>query len=191
MDFVIYDTEYTTWEGAMARHWYGKDEYKEIIQIGALKISYPEFKVVDSLSLFIKPQKNPILSDYCKNLTGITQQDIDNGLSFEQGLKRFLDFVGDNLVGSYGNDCCVMAENTALIKANPLTLYGANFINLRFWINNFNNDTAKINSGHLWNLVPLPHIFNHTREHDALCDCYSIAEMLYYMHKQKFPLPFI
>ena len=191
MDFVIYDTEYTTWDGAMARHWYGENEHKEIIQIGAIKVSYPEFKVVDTLTIFIKPEKNPILSDYCKNLTGITQQDVDNGCTFAEALKQFSEFCGECLIGSYGNDCCVLAENAALIKTNPLTLYGANFVNLRFWINHFSEETKCLNSGHLWHLVPQPHIYNHQREHDALCDCWSILEMLQYIHRQKQPLPFI
>ena len=81
MDFVVYDTEYTTWEGAMARKWLGENEYKEVIQIGALKVSFPDFEVKDSLKIYIKPQKNPVLSDYCKRLTGITQAEIDNGVA--------------------------------------------------------------------------------------------------------------
>ena len=119
MDFVIYDTEYTTWEGAMARKWLGDNEYKEVIQIGALKVSFPEFEVKDCLKVYIKPQKNPLLSDYCKKLTGISQEQIDNGVPFKQGLAEFLSFADGCLAGSYGNDGCILSENALLNREDP------------------------------------------------------------------------
>lgn len=33
--FVIFDTEYTTWEGAADRDWTGPGEHREVVQIGA------------------------------------------------------------------------------------------------------------------------------------------------------------
>ena len=37
-EIVIYDTEYTTWEGAQKRNWSGPGEYREVVNIGAIKI---------------------------------------------------------------------------------------------------------------------------------------------------------
>ena len=191
MDFVIYDTEYTTWDGALERKWLGKDEYKEIIQIGALKVGFPDFEVKNSLKIYIKPQKNPILSDYCKKLTGITQTQVENGVPFNQGLARFLHFSEGCLTGSYGNDCCVLSENALINHEDPLGVYGTYFINLAYWIKQFGKQTEGLNSGKLWQLVPQEERkFDKIREHDALNDCYSILEMLRYMHKLKFDLPF-
>lgn len=31
--FVFYDTEYTSWEGAMQRNWSGPDEHRELVQL--------------------------------------------------------------------------------------------------------------------------------------------------------------
>eukprot|EP00959_Pyramimonas_sp_CCMP1952_P460150 9479398-Pyramimonas_sp.AAC.2 len=36
--FVLVDTEYTTWEGAHARHWSGPGEAREVVQIAAIKV---------------------------------------------------------------------------------------------------------------------------------------------------------
>jgi hypothetical protein len=44
-EVVIYDLEYTTWPGALERHWSGKDEYREIIRIGAISIDLPPLLV--------------------------------------------------------------------------------------------------------------------------------------------------
>ena len=55
MQFVIFDLEYTTWQGAQDRHWMGDGEYKEIIEIGALKINFPDFTVVDKFNIYIRP----------------------------------------------------------------------------------------------------------------------------------------
>ncbi len=191
MDFVIYDTEYTTWEGAMARKWLGDNEYKEIIQIGALKVSFPDFTVQDSLKVYIKPQKNPMLSDYCKKLTGISQAEIDSGVMFTQGLSEFLRFCDGCLAGSYGNDGCVLSENALINREDPQGVYGAYFINLAYWVKQFGKQTEGLNSGKLWTLVPEnERKFDKIREHDALNDCYSILEMLRYMHKLGYNLPF-
>jgi len=60
--FIIYDTEYTSWEGAHARGWDGPGEEKELVQIGAIRVQ--NFKEVDALLLYVQPRINPDLSDY-------------------------------------------------------------------------------------------------------------------------------
>ncbi len=191
MDFVIFDSEYTTWDGAMTRKWRGAGEHKEIIQIGALKVSFPAFEIVDKLSLIIKPTVNPQLSDYCTKLTGITQKQVDAGVDFAAGLRQFCAFCGDCLVGSYGNDICVMAENAELLRTDPQNIYGLNVINLRFWIGRWNHKALTMNSGSLWQLLENNCAMDHTREHDALDDCYSLWDVLHYMHQQGADLPFV
>jgi hypothetical protein len=36
--FVFYDTEYTSWEGAMARNWSGPNEHRELVQLSAIRV---------------------------------------------------------------------------------------------------------------------------------------------------------
>ena len=55
--FIIFDTEYTAWEGSQERNWSDDDEYMELVQIGALKvIKTPRtIKIVKKLqSLIVK-----------------------------------------------------------------------------------------------------------------------------------------
>ena len=192
MNFVIFDLEYTTWDGAQERHWTGENEYKEIIEIGALKVSYPDFEIIDEFNVHIRPLKNPQLSDYCKNLTGITQDIIDQSKSFPEVYKQFLEFCNNCLIMSYGNDMCILAENVLLNKTDPLNLYGKespSFVNLKFWISQLGKGILNHNSGSLWKNIEHNRKFKHLHEHDALNDCYSILELLIYMHSKNHELP--
>jgi inhibitor of KinA sporulation pathway (predicted exonuclease) len=76
-DFVLADLEYTSWDGAMARDWGGPGEFREIVQIGAVKVTRAGgWHEVDALMVLVRPTLNPVLSDYFTNLTGITDADI-------------------------------------------------------------------------------------------------------------------
>ena len=35
---IIYDTEYTSWQGSQERDWSGAREYQELVQIGAIHV---------------------------------------------------------------------------------------------------------------------------------------------------------
>lgn len=70
---------------------------KEIIEIGAVKLH--NGVVVDELNLFIKPIINPTLTDFIKELTPITQDQIDDAPIFREvydDIKEF--FSGHHLI---------------------------------------------------------------------------------------------
>ena len=66
-NYILFDTEFTAWEGSQKRNWSNDNEYREIIQISALKIK--NSKILDKLNIYVKPCINKILSDYIINLT--------------------------------------------------------------------------------------------------------------------------
>lgn len=71
-------------------------EFKnEIIEIGAVKIN-EQGEIVDSFSQFVKPILKPVLTDYCKELTKITQTDIDEAEGFSIVLKAFQEWMGED-----------------------------------------------------------------------------------------------
>lgn len=188
---VIFDTEYTTWDGAMARGWMGENEYRELVQIGALKVEWPSGNVIDSLDILVKPVRNPKLSDYFTQLTGITQDVIDrNGIAFGDALKIFVDFCGAYTPTlCYGNDFCILAENIALHHVHPLNFYGwgcPEFMNCApaFIRADPSIGEKKVNSGKLWAHfdLPKPH---EADEHNALFDCYSILAGLKHLKHRK------
>lgn len=60
----------------------------EIIEIGAIKVI--DNKVVDTMDVFVRPSRP--LSWFITNLTGITNEMVDEGLSTKEALKVFDEF---------------------------------------------------------------------------------------------------
>ena len=111
---VIFDTEFTTWEGAMERGWSGPNEHREIVQIGALLAETENFTELDSFNVFVKPKINPKLSEFFIELTGIAQEMVDDkGIDFKDALEKFHRFARDYPLYSWGGtgDPAVIREN--------------------------------------------------------------------------------
>ena len=51
---------------------------REIISVGFIVVD-EKYAVKNSYASFVKPARNSVLSEYCKNLTGITQAEVDGG----------------------------------------------------------------------------------------------------------------
>ena len=64
----------------------------EIIEIGAVKVQLSDFSKVDEFQAFIKPLRTPILTDFCKTLTGIRQADVDNAKTFYEVAPSFFEW---------------------------------------------------------------------------------------------------
>ena len=109
---VIWDTEYTSWKGCNENGWNNeKREYKEIIQIGAVKLDTQKKEILDTFDRVVRPEINPDLSDYIKNLTGITQSRVDSAEHFEKVLRDFLEWSSDLQLYSYANEFGVVQRN--------------------------------------------------------------------------------
>ncbi len=190
--FIIFDLEFTTWEGAMESGWSGENEFREIVQIGALKISNDNFDVIEELNVLVKPKINPVLSDYFQRLTHISQEQVDQqGVSFTEAYGRFSDFCGHSLVFSYGSDMFILGENVAFNHCHALRAFkkdGMGFVNIRPYFQRTQPDVPQPNSGRLWQHfnLPKPH---EAEEHDALFDCYSILAAMKHLYQQGHVLP--
>ena len=61
----------------------------EIIEIGTVMVGLPGLSVKGEFDEFVRPKLNPALTDFCKGLTSIRQQDIDVAQAFPAVLKNF------------------------------------------------------------------------------------------------------
>ena len=130
---TVFDLEYTAWECSMARQWMTPGEYREVVQIGAVKLNADTFAEIDAFDVLVRPRINPQLSPYFQNLTGITQEAVTRGgVDFADAYARFLNFAGDAPIAAFGRDEQVLLDN--------LRLYGIAgtrdlpvFYNLRGW----------------------------------------------------------
>lgn len=121
MSLVIFDTEYTSWQGCQEYGWRGNQK-KEIVQISALKVS-DDLEVVAEFNALCRPVVNPELSDYFVNLTHITnEQIVAQGQLFAEAYQKFVRFVGSDICYSHGwggdyrnkSDGDIVAENLYL-----------------------------------------------------------------------------
>ena len=89
---LVIDIEATCWDD-------NKDKQRnemETIEIGAVLID-SDLKQVDNKTFqsFIKPVRNEELSNFCKQLTSIKQEDVANAPLFPEVMKKFEEWIGD------------------------------------------------------------------------------------------------
>lgn len=194
MAFVIFDTEYTSWQGCQEHGWHGKHK-REIVQIAAIKVSN-DLRVLDTFNVLCKPNLNPILSDYFIKLTGITNQQIQRkGISFQKAYKKFQKFVGNSKCLSHGyggrwDDACdgaIISENLKLYKLQIDS--NIEYHNIAAWLI---PEYKKIklrehpkNSGHIAKTLHMDDKVKNLGidEHNALYDSYSILMGIKYFRK--------
>ncbi|CAK2020072.1 exonuclease domain-containing protein [Vibrio lentus] len=68
----------------------------EIIEIGAVKVRLSDFKCVDKFQTLVKPVRSPILTNFCKELTGIKQEEVDSAPSLYEAAPNFFDWCWSN-----------------------------------------------------------------------------------------------
>lgn len=76
----------------------------EIIEIGAVALD-ESARVIDRFQAFVRPVRHPILTDFCRELTTITQSDVDAAHALPEVTAAFRDWVattGADLWGSWG-----------------------------------------------------------------------------------------
>ena len=89
MNYVIVDLEATCWESDQST------EDMEIIEIGAVLLKGNTFQSFSDFDQFVKPIINPYLSDFCMQLTNITQRQVDEALIYKKAFQSFLVWIGE------------------------------------------------------------------------------------------------
>ena len=190
--FVIYDLEFTTWPGAQDRGWTGADEFREIVQIGALRVDSATLEVDAEFDVLVRPRHNPHLSEFFESLTAITNDDIAvKGQDFASALNAFLEFCGGNYAVSYGNDMVIIGENI-ILQFPPDEAPGIPlppFANVRPHINAMIPATRELAAGSLHEGLSGNSDSPRGRAHNAVADCYGIVEAL--RHLRRLGHPFI
>lgn len=176
-EIVLFDLEFTAWEGSMDRGWSEDWEFREIIQIGAVRVKdNATFSEIDRMICYVTPTRNPVLSDYIKDLTGIDQETLDaEGFDFSEALAVFLNFCNDaRMVLCYDGDPDVLKENVILngLKKPEWPEFGALAPSLG---NRLGHEFAKSTSYGMQKLVGID---ASGREHDAMDDSLAMVAAL-------------
>ncbi|MDY0008188.1 MAG: 3'-5' exonuclease, partial [Bdellovibrionales bacterium] len=173
---VFYDTEFTTWEGAMQANWSLPGQYRELVQIGAIRFDIDRLQEIDEFQILIKPVKNPVLSDFFTGLTGITNDHLAlEAVPFPDAYHAFIAFVQGDMTSAYGQDDSVVRENLGW-GGMPDGEDDFSSFNIGPW---FMEKGAGfgirpgVNSGKLASVLGAP--MDGIQEHNALHDARSIA----------------
>jgi inhibitor of KinA sporulation pathway (predicted exonuclease) len=168
---VVFDLEFTAWEGSVANRWSRPGEFTELVQIGALKVDARSFAVEGEMNLLVRPRFNPVLSDYFATLTGITNDELAaRGVDFVDAYAAFLDFSDGAPIVAFGRDDLIFMDNLKLYgihDARPLPPY----VNLVPWLIANGIDPKGKNA---CDVGPLAGVAFEGQKHNALADAYSV-----------------
>lgn len=123
VDYIcILDFEATCWES---------NDNHEIIEFPSVLLRWDNednsVREISRIQIFVKPKSIPIVSPFCNNLTGITQNQIDNGFDFETAnrmhfnwLKKTCNVINTNVNVNVDIDIDTVCTN-ADINVDPTT----------------------------------------------------------------------
>jgi inhibitor of KinA sporulation pathway (predicted exonuclease) len=168
---VIFDLEFTAWQGSVAHRWSRPGEFTELVQIGALKVDATSFEVEGEMDVLARPRLNPVLSDYLVKLTGITNEELAaRGIDFADAYDQFLRFADGAVIAAFGRDDLIFDFNLALYgmrSARPLPRY----VNIVPWLIENGIDPKGRNA---CDVGPLAGVAFEGQKHNALADSRSV-----------------
>lgn len=169
---VVFDLEYTAWEGSMRHRWLRPGEFREVVQFGAARIDPVSFAVLGTFDALVRPRINPVLSPYLEKLTGIANDALRaEGRDFAAVYDEFLAFAGDAIISAFGRDDLVLVENVRLYGLSPARPL-PEFRDSRPWFRANGFETSGVHSCDVGPALGVP-LAGHA--HNALADCLSVA----------------
>ena len=175
---VVFDLEWTSWPGFYESDWTLPGKFREIIQIGAVRLdARRDYRETAALDLLVRPVRNSVLSDYITDLTGITQTRLDEeAVDFAMALSKFRDFVdGASYIAANGTDWVVIDENCRLhgLPCPPVLADGVNLHPIL--ARAMDTEDIFVESSRLTDRLGLPAT---GAAHDGLADARAIAAVI-------------
>ena len=169
---IVFDLEFTAWAGSLESRWLRPGEFKEVVQIGAIKVGADAFDEIAPFDALVRPRINPTISGYLEKLTGITNAAIgERGSDFLPAYARFVAFAASAPIVAFGRDDLVLTSNLRLYgiaDATPLPRY----INIAPWLADNGVDPRGL---HACDIAEAAGAKFEGHRHDALDDARSVA----------------
>lgn len=128
MTRVILDLE---WNGAWSKQ--AKGYFNEIIEIGAVRLD-ENGAVADRFDAYIRPVVSRKLTKLVTDLTGITDEQVERGMTFQQALSCFKTFLGGDAVTLMTwstADLLVLMENCRYFLGNQQLPFISAYVDLQ------------------------------------------------------------
>lgn len=107
---------------------------QEIIEVGFVVVKADDPTSMEkSVALIIKPTTNPVLSDYCKALTGITQEEVDKAPTLPEAwstLAELLPPETDYIWANWGTDSAALQEEIAIKTGETQLSFDPRYLNV-------------------------------------------------------------
>ncbi|PKK40240.1 hypothetical protein ABB02_00451 [Clostridiaceae bacterium JG1575] len=142
MDYVVLDLEFNNMQGVLAslndylsrqnaprRHQYPN----EIIQIGAVRLN-KDFDVVEELNLIVRNSFYKTLNPYISLMTGITQEQMDEGVYYPEAMERLAAFSEGAALITWGLSDLLELIRNAHMHQLPMTIMGTRYLDLQQWM---------------------------------------------------------
>ncbi len=169
---IIFDLEFTAWEGSLSHRWLRPGEYTEIVQIGAVKMNTMTLEIIDRLFVSVRPRINREISGYLEKLIGMTNAELElSGVDFAEAYARFLHFVGASAIYAFGRDDLIFESNFRLYGLFDLPQLPP-YTNLISWLIEQGMDPRGM---HACDVGPMAGVPFSGQIHNALDDAHSVA----------------
>ena len=184
---VVFDLEFTAWDGSLASRWSRPGEHTEVVQIGAVKLDAQSLKITDEFECLVRPRVNPVLSQYLIELTGITNEMLEKrGVDFITAYRGFLDFVGPSPTWAFGRDDLIFTDNLKLYAWDGLPV--PPYSNAVPW---FAAHGIDLKGKHACDVAEAAGAVFEGRKHDALSDARGVATGIRAVVARGAPNPFV
>jgi len=160
------------------------DYPNEIIEFPIVMINSGTLEIEDEFHSYVKPTINPILSQFCINLTGIHQETVDASPSFVEVLRLFEVWLARHKLFSE-KSCVFVTDGPWDIRdfirkqcshsSIPIPNYFQKWVNLRMLFHNFYEIDTKMNLSRMLHHLGMQF---EGREHSGISDSRNIARIL-------------
>jgi inhibitor of KinA sporulation pathway (predicted exonuclease)/plasmid maintenance system antidote protein VapI len=176
---VVVDIEHTCAMGGSI-----PPEERETIEIGAVLIDTCSLQIIDEFSELIRPITHPKLSQFCTELTGITQGELDVAAHFSEVFAHFIDWLPDNsdyVLATWGSYDIVQLNIDCAVHGMASFKPSIN-LNLKIAFKEARNLKKKVGLKRALEIANLSYEGSH---HRALDDAKNTAKLLPLIFKNK------
>lgn len=159
-----------------------KGFYPEIIEAGIVLVV--DGQIIEQFSAYVSPLRFPILSSRCKSFLHISQQQVNEGLSFFELIRKFDEYnkQTENVVVTWGNMDMKVLRHNCLQAEVPFPFKMATEIDLSMEYKRFFGDQ---NQTGLWKAVQQYGKEGTGKHHRALDDALTTHNIFRLVEKDK------
>lgn len=173
---LIVDVESTCWEAKPP-----PGQQSEIIEIGICALDWGTLQISQEASILVKPARSRV-SPFCTQLTSLTQELVDQGVTFAEACARLeTDYASNSVMwGSWGVYDLRMFQDQCASFGVPYP-FGAQHLNIKKLFGERVNKKKQVGMAQALNVINLPLKGSHHRGGD---DAHNIAVILGWMIKR-------